>query len=124
VLHGGENLTLLDIVRSQLPDAEFAFLASCHTAELSDENIPDEVLHLAAAVHYSGFRSVIGAMWAMADEDGRDLAKYFYRSMFSDERQGVPYYERSARALVYAVRQLRRKGVGLERWVNYAHFGA
>ena len=124
VLHEGENLTLLDIVRSQLPDAEFAFLASCHTAEFSDENIPDEVLHLAAAVHYSGFRSVIGAMWAMADEDGRDLAKYFYRSMFSDERQGVPYYERSARALVYAVRQLRRKGVGLERWVNYAHFGA
>ena len=124
VLHGGETLTLLDIVRSQLPDAEFAFLASCHTAELSDENIPDEVLHLAAAVHYSGFRSVIGAMWAMADEDGRDLAKYFYRSMFSDEQQGVPYYERSARALVYAVRQLRRKGVGLERWVNYAHFGA
>ena len=124
VLHGGENLTLLDIVRSQLPDAEFAFLASCHTAELSDENIPDEVLHLAAAAHYSGFRSVIGAMWAMADEDGRDLAKYFYRSMFSDEGQGVPYYERSARALVHAVRQLRRKGVGLERWVNYAHFGA
>jgi len=124
VLHGGENLTLLDIVRSQLPDAEFAFLASCHTAELSDENTPDEVLHLAAAVHYSGFRSVIGAMWAMADEDGRDLAKYFYRSLFSDEGQGVPYYERSARALVHAVRKLRRKGVGLERWVNYAHFGA
>jgi CHAT domain-containing protein len=124
VLHGGENLTLLDIVRSQLPDAEFAFLASCHTAELSDENIPDEVLHLAAAVHYSGFRSVIGAMWAMADEDGRDLAKYFYRSMFSDEGQQVPYYERSARALVHAVRQLRRKGVSLERWVNYVHFGA
>ena len=124
VLHGGENLTLLDVVRSQLPDAEFAFLASCHTAELSDENIPDEVLHLAAAVHYSGFRSVIGAMWAMADEDGRDLAKYFYRSLFSDEGQRVPYHERSARALVHAVRHLRRKGVSLERWVNYAHFGA
>lgn len=124
VLHDGRHLTLLDIVRSQLPDAEFAFLASCHTAELSDENTPDEVLHLAAAVHYSGFRSVIGAMWAMADEDGRDLAKYFYRSLFSDEGQGVPYYERSARALVHAVRKLRRKGVGLERWVNYAHFGA
>ena len=124
VLHGGENLTLLDIVRSQLPDAEFAFLASCHTAELSDANAPDEVLHLAAAVHYSGFRSVIGAMWAMVDEDGRDLAKYFYRSMFSDEGRGVPYYERSARALVHAVRQLRRKGVGLERWVNFVHFGA
>jgi CHAT domain-containing protein len=124
VLHGGENLTLLDIVRSRLPSAEFAFLSSCHTAELSDENTPDEGLHLAAAVHYSGFRSVIGAMWAMADEDGGDLTKYFYRSLFSDEGQGVPYHERSARALGNAVRKLRRKGVGLERWVNFVHFGA
>jgi hypothetical protein len=63
-------------------------------------------------------------MWAMADEDGQYLAKYFYESMFSDERQGVPYYERSARALALAVRMLRGRGVSPERWVNYVHFGA
>jgi hypothetical protein len=63
-------------------------------------------------------------MWAMADEDGKYLAKYFYESMFSDERQGIPYYERSARALAVAVRMLRERGVSPERWVNYAHFGA
>jgi CHAT domain-containing protein len=33
-LHKG-NLTLLGIVRSQLPAAEFAFLSACHTAELT-----------------------------------------------------------------------------------------
>jgi hypothetical protein len=67
-------------------------------------------------------------MWAMADEDGQYLAKYFYESMFSDERHderhGAPYYERSAKALEDAVRMLRRRGVSVERWVNYAHFGA
>jgi len=31
-LHRGERLLLLDIVRTQLPDAEFAFLSACHTA--------------------------------------------------------------------------------------------
>jgi len=74
-LHKGKRLQLLDIVRSQLPDAEFAFLSACHTAELTEESIADEVIHLAAAVQFCGFRSVVGTMWAMADIDGRDLAR-------------------------------------------------
>ncbi|KAI9454293.1 hypothetical protein BJY52DRAFT_1225163 [Lactarius psammicola] len=65
------------IVRSRLPTAEFAFLSACHTAEATEESIVDEVLHLAAAVQYCGFRSVVGTMWAMADEDGRDLGETF-----------------------------------------------
>ena len=124
ILYNKEPLMLLDIVRSRLPAGECAFLATCHTAELSDESMPDEVLHLSAAMQYSGFRTVIGTMWAMADEDGQYLAKCFYESMFSDERQEVPYYERSGRALAVAVRMLRGRGVSAERWVNYVHFGA
>jgi len=62
-LHRGKRLRLLDIVRSQLPDAEFAFLSACHTAESTDESIADEVLHLAAAMQFCGFRSVVGTMW-------------------------------------------------------------
>jgi len=124
-LNRGKRLPLLDIVRSQLPDAEFAFLAACHTAELTDESIADEVLHLAAAMQFCGFRSVVGTMWAMADTDGRDLARNFYYSVFSDGTQGTPYYERTAGALRDAVVKLRRKsGMTLERWVNYVHYGA
>ena len=117
-LHGGGRLTLLEIVRSHLPIAEFAFLSACHTAELTDESIADEGLHLAAAVQYCGFRSVVGTMWAMADADGQDLSKQFYKSVFSDSARGrgVPYYERSAKALRDAVTKLRRKrGISLER---------
>jgi len=124
-LHGGERLTLLDIVRSRLPNAEFAFLSCCHTAEITEKSIADEGLHLTAAMQYCGFRSVVGTMWAMADTDGRDLAENFYKSMFSGREQGVPYYERSARALRDAARKLRRKkGITLERWVNFVHYGA
>ncbi|KAI0248471.1 CHAT domain-containing protein [Lactifluus subvellereus] len=125
MLQGHDRLTLLDIVRSQLPAAEFALLSACHTAELTEGSIPDEALHLTAAMQYCGFRSVVGTMWAMADTDGRDLAGYFYKSMFSSEDQGVPYYERSAKALRDAAQKLRReKRVGLERWVNFVHYGA
>ena len=124
-LHGDNRVTLLDIVRSRLPDAEFAFLSACHTAELTEGSLADEGLHLTAAVQYCGFRSVVGTMWAMADQDGSDLAEHFYQSMFSTDQPGGPYYERSARALQDAVRALRKKkNLPLEQWVNFVHYGA
>ncbi|KAF8268862.1 CHAT domain-containing protein [Lactarius quietus] len=125
-LHG-DNLTLLEIVRSQLPAAELAFLSACHTAELTEDSVDDEALHLAAAMQYCGFRSVVGTMWAMADTDGTDLAKHFYKAIFSEKagQNGVPHHERSARALHVAVKKLRRnRGISLERWVNFVHYGA
>jgi hypothetical protein len=123
-LYGGQRLKLLDIVNAQLPHAEFAFLSACHTAELTEESIADEGLHLTAALQYCGFRSVIGTMWAMADTDGRDLARRVYRSMLSGTEE-EPCHLRSAAALRDAVRELRNmSGVGLERWVNFVHYGA
>jgi CHAT domain-containing protein len=125
ILRGGNRLTLLDIVRSRLPTAEFAFLSACHTAELTDGSIADEALHLTAAMQHCGFRSVVGTMWALADKDGQDVAGHFYKSMFSDGDPSIPYYERSAKALRDAVQKLRReKRVGMERWVNFVHYGA
>ncbi|KAH9037576.1 CHAT domain-containing protein [Lactarius hengduanensis] len=123
----GERLTLLEIVRSHLPTAEFAFLSACHTAEVTEGSVVDEGLHLAAAVQYCGFRSVVGTTWAMVDEDGQDLAEHFYKALFSNSRreQGIPYHERSAKALRFAVKKLRRKRwITLERWVNFVHYGA
>jgi CHAT domain-containing protein/tetratricopeptide (TPR) repeat protein len=124
-LHGGERLTLLEIVQSRLPGAEFAFLSCCHAAEITADSVSDEALHLTAAMQYCGFRSVVGTMWAMADTDGLDLAKNFYKSLFSRRDSSVPYYERSAEALRDATQKLRgKRGISLERWVNFVHYGA
>ena len=130
-LHANERLTLLNIVQSRLPAAEFAFLSACHTAELTEGSSFEEGLHLAAAVQYSGFKSVVGTMWAMANQDGPELAKHFYKSMFPKKEKGKekgepePYYKRSAGALRDAVKKLRKKrGITLERWVNFVHYGA
>jgi hypothetical protein len=106
-LHDGSRLKLLNIVQSRLPDAEFAFLSCCHAAEITAESVSDEALHLTAAMQYCGFRSVVGTMWEMADTDGRDLAKNFYKSLFSRRDSSVPYYERSAEALRDATQKLR-----------------
>ena len=124
-LQGEGRLTLLDIVRSRLPKAEFAFLSACHSAEVTENSIADEALHLAAAMQYSGFRSVVGTMWAVVDDDGPELAKHFYKTLSSNQGKKVPAYRRSARALRNAVQKLRQKrAVSLERWVNFVHYGA
>jgi CHAT domain-containing protein len=130
-LYDGQRLTLFDIARSRLPDVEFAFLSASHTAESTDENIPDEALHLTAAMQHRGFRSIVGTMWSMVDADGRSVVETFYKSVVSDsdhaEQDVLPlaYYERTAKALRDAVKQLRRKrGITLERWVNFVHYGA
>jgi tetratricopeptide (TPR) repeat protein len=86
-LHGASRLTLLEIVRSRLPDAEFAFLSCCHAAEITAESVSDETLHLTAAMQYCGFRSVVGTMWEMADTDGQDLAKNFTSRYFRAKTQ-------------------------------------
>ncbi|KAI0261824.1 CHAT domain-containing protein [Gloeopeniophorella convolvens] len=125
-LHGSDRLTLLDIIQSRAPDAELAFLSACHTAELADRRDPDEMLHLAAAMQYCGFRSVVGTMWEMADVDGKDMAKLFYGRLLSSKWDAsVPIAERSAKALQFAVQKLRlKKGMTTERWVNFVHYGA
>jgi CHAT domain-containing protein len=132
-LYRGERLTLLDIVRrcpAAGPGAEFAFLSASHTAELIDENIPDEALHLASAMQHCGFRSVVGTMWGMADEDGKVVCERFYKRMFAKDGKGeggeeAPCYERAAGALRDAVQKLRKKkGVSVDRWVTYVHYGA
>ncbi|KAH9017353.1 hypothetical protein EDB83DRAFT_2232277, partial [Lactarius deliciosus] len=105
---------------------EFASLSACHTAELTDESVANEMLHLTVAMQYCGYRNVVGTMWAMTDTDRRNLAKNFYKSMFSSRGnlKGTQYYERST-ALRDSRQKLKRKrGVTLERWVNFVHYGA
>lgn len=124
-LFDDERLMLLNIVENQLPNAEFAFLSACHSAAQTHDSVPDEVLHLAAAMQFCGFRSVVGTMWAMNDGDGPEIVKNFYKRMFSKNKDTPEHgFRRSARALQKAVWQLRASGVPMERWVNLIHIGA
>ncbi|KAF7342635.1 TPR-like protein [Mycena sanguinolenta] len=116
-------LTLRDLMQANLPHAELAMLSACHTAEHTARSVHDEVLHLAAAVQFSGFRSVCGTLWQILDADEPVIAREFYRRMEKDGKRAG--YEEAARALGLTVRALRRqKGTRLEQWVNYVHIGA
>ncbi|KAG1721693.1 CHAT domain-containing protein [Suillus paluster] len=54
-------LTIREIIRSRSQNPEFAFLSACHTT-VGDDSSPYEAIHLAAAMQFSGFRSVVGSM--------------------------------------------------------------
>ncbi|EJC97710.1 uncharacterized protein FOMMEDRAFT_98279 [Fomitiporia mediterranea MF3/22] len=118
------GLTLLDIIQANVPNAEFAFLSACHTAELSHSGAHDESLHLSAAMQFSGFRSVIGTMWELYDEDGPCVARAVYEHMNECE-DGKARYKMAAAGLRKAALELRtRDWIPTERWVNFVHIGA
>ncbi|EJD07522.1 uncharacterized protein FOMMEDRAFT_164473 [Fomitiporia mediterranea MF3/22] len=118
------GLTMLDVVQSSLPNAEFAFLSACHTAEQHRDSAHDEVLHLAAAMQFSGFRSVIGSMWELLDTDGPAFARTVYEYI-NDCEEGEAKYKRAAGGLRKASLALKaRDGIQAERWVNLVHIGA
>jgi len=111
-------LTLRQVVKLNLSrSAEFAFLSACHTARAT-VHLPDEALHMAAGLQVGGFRGVVGAVWAMADMDGPELARGFYEALEGDLRA-----EKAAEALSASVERLRQKGVPMHRWGAFVHYG-
>ncbi|KAH7920930.1 hypothetical protein BV22DRAFT_1132700 [Leucogyrophana mollusca] len=118
-LHDGP-LRLQDIIQEHLSHPEFAFLSACHTATV-DSATPDEVIHLAAGMQFSGYRSVIGSMWAVDDGTVERMTQEFYRNMFDG---GILDATRAAMALNRASRTLASRGVPLDQRIVFIHIGA
>ncbi|KAG2094850.1 CHAT domain-containing protein [Suillus discolor] len=117
-----EDLTLLDIMEIDIPNAEFAFLSACHTA-VGDEETPDEVIHLAAGLQFSGFKSVIGTLWQVDDAVAKHVVKAFYENMFPDLKDGgVMDCTKAAWALNRATHAVKTT-VPLEQRMVFVHIG-
>lgn len=56
------RLTITKLMDMQLRNAFLAFCSACETSKGSSEQ-PDQVLHLAAAMLFAGFKNVIATMW-------------------------------------------------------------
>ncbi|TFK67996.1 hypothetical protein BDN72DRAFT_769974 [Pluteus cervinus] len=119
------RLTLLEISKLKLPQAQLAFLSACDTAQ-ERPACTGESVHIAAGMLVAGFRSVIGTMWKISDEYAPELADLFYQKMFEGVHAHgqVPDYRRSAYALHDAVKALRQRGVDFKVWVPFLHYGA
>jgi len=112
-------LSIADISTGQYR-GEFAFLSACMTAT-GGVNLPDEAITLAAALHYTGYRHVIGTLWSVYDQTAADVAEAVYNELTST---GQFEPARSAYALYDAIRGLRDSGhFPLSAWVPFTHTG-
>ncbi|KAG1775660.1 hypothetical protein EV702DRAFT_1199147 [Suillus placidus] len=98
-----------------IKNALVAFLSACHTT-VGDDKSPDESIHLAAAMQFSGFRSVIGSMWSTDDEVARQVVSAFYDKLVDDS--GRLDCTRAAVALHKAVKKSRRNKMPLEQQIQ------
>ncbi|KAJ7683799.1 CHAT domain-containing protein [Mycena rosella] len=118
-LYGG-SLELDTILRMPLLNAEFVFLAACQTA-MGDAELVNEAVHLTGGFIAAGFRSAIGTLWSMNDQDGPLVAEIVYSHLFRNGRQ--PKASNSAEALHFAVKELKARKVSCERWIPFIHMG-
>ncbi|MFC9256232.1 CHAT domain-containing protein [Amycolatopsis thailandensis] len=96
-----EVLTLSEISRLRLADAELAYLSACSTANPGITQA-DESLHLASAFQLAGFRHVIATLWPIADDIAATTAREIYRHL-----DGKPSADSAAHAVRQATLDLR-----------------
>ncbi|KIL59209.1 hypothetical protein M378DRAFT_169612 [Amanita muscaria Koide BX008] len=112
-------LSLYDITQTDLRNHEFAFLSACETA-VGEMETPDEVIHLAAGLQFTGVKSVVGTMWEVEDATVHNLVKAFYKNMFAD---GEMDCRNAAQALHKALRSPDVKKMPLAQRVVFVHVG-
>lgn len=116
-------ISLLDLIQKDLPHAELAFLSASHSARTGGE-LPNEALNPATGMLFSGFRSVVGTMWALEDGFGCALAGEFWKQIFGGENGPRDYTEvvecvRKA----FAALDKGRYPIPLIQRINVVHFG-
>ncbi|MFF2995327.1 CHAT domain-containing protein [Streptomyces sp. NPDC057950] len=120
--HATAPLTLSDIARLRLPEAELAYLSACETTSGRRE-FADEALHITGAFHMAGFTHVVGTLWAVADDTSLEVSERFYAAF----DPAHPFPGHTAHALREAVREIRENVEGVREnpslWAPYIHVG-
>jgi hypothetical protein len=118
LLHDG-TLTVQSI-STRTYRGEFAFLSACKTAT-GGLDLADEVITLAAALHYAGYRQVVATLWSVYDPTAAHVAESVYGELSTDGRVDS---DGAAAALHRVVRRLRdRHPASPSVWTPFVHLG-
>ena len=77
------------------------------------------MIHLASAMQFAGFRSVIGTMWAVDDGETNKITSTFYKHMV-DEAGHLDH----TRAAFVLNKTMRSVNVRFDQRILYIHLGA
>jgi CHAT domain-containing protein len=114
------HLTLEEIIKLNLPEAEFAFLSACQTTT-GDEKLSEEAVHIAGGMLLAGYRGVVATMWSIQDDLAPEIADEFYARIMQEGQR--PDSRRAAEALHFSVQKLRKRNVSLIDWIPFVHLG-
>ncbi|WP_242909896.1 CHAT domain-containing protein [Actinomadura terrae] len=95
---------------------EFAFLSACKTAT-GGVGLADEAITLAAALHYTGYRHVIGTLWTVNAAIAAEIADAVYG------QEGRPFEPGGAVFALHAVLRRLRETERLSVWTPFVHLG-
>ncbi|WP_328341274.1 CHAT domain-containing protein [Micromonospora sp. NBC_00421] len=120
------RLSVLDLAdrlatRSQSAGGcDLAYLSACRTAA-GGRDLPDEGIHLTAALQMAGFRHVIGSQWAVSDRVAAQVADDVYAGLRAGRRLDA---DGAAVALDRAIDRVRRAHPDRpEVWAALIHTG-
>ena len=103
-------LTVADISTGRFR-GDFAGLSACKTA-VGGVELLDETITLAAALHFTGYRHVIAALWSVDNRASAEVFSSLYRAIAGDGRLDP---DRAPAALQTVVRTMR------DRWPQWPH---
>jgi CHAT domain-containing protein len=111
-------LTVRSLARHHAGQGQLAVLSCCETVRGGVE-LADEAVTLAAAVQLAGFRSVIGALWAVGDL----VAVRFVADVYGWLTKDSTAAGESARGVHLAVCALRDRYAAPWAWASFVHVG-
>lgn len=112
-------LTVADITTSRFR-GDFAGLSACKTA-VGGVHLLDEAITLAAALHYTGYRHVIAALWSVDNQASAEVFSSLYDTIAAN---GQLAPDKAPAALHAVVRRMRdRQPEWPHRWTPFIHMG-
>jgi tetratricopeptide (TPR) repeat protein len=116
--HAEHPMTVLDVARLRLQQAELAYLSACSTA-MTGAVLPDEAINLASAFQLAGYRRVVATLWPVDDDLAASLARRFYSTVSS------PGTQDAAASALHAASRIYRKVYAEQpsMWAAHIHSG-
>jgi CHAT domain-containing protein len=120
LLAGGTDrqLTVLDLARLRLEDAELAYLSACATAR-TGPRLADEAIQLASAFQIAGYRNVVATLWPVVDRLAYQFAVGVYATLATSGAQATAT---AVHAAAHAGRNLVPGAPST--WAAHVHSGA
>ncbi|KAL6694427.1 CHAT domain-containing protein [Trichoderma pleuroticola] len=119
-------LTIGELDRINMQNAQIAYLSACSTAELSAGQLLDEAIHISNSFQMLGFKHVVGTMWSADDHAAGVVARQFYTQLLRGDEENQDEYQ-VAQVLHRAIYNFR-KTPGVREdvllWGSFIHIGA